>query len=230
MKRFLMTFAALSFAGSAAFADTVDFENEGPLLTDPTVIAVGTTYTNGAITFSSTETMQLVGVGGNPTSGFVPNDTPGSSASGPASFGDVFLTGDFNDNTDMTLAFATTISSVAFDIVDIDGGNDNRTGEAQEEQFTFSFLSGGLVAAVQTITSNDLTGALNEAGVVTVSYAGLFDGIEIVGITPGGTRNIGWGIDNINFTEVAPVPLPAAGFLLLGALGGLGMMRRRQKA
>lgn len=29
---------------------------------------------------------------------------------------------------------------------------------------------------------------------------------------------------------VSPVPLPAAGFLLVGALGGLGLMRRRKKS
>ncbi|ABD55310.1 VPLPA-CTERM sorting domain-containing protein [Jannaschia sp. CCS1] len=229
MKKTIFTAAALSLAGTAAVANTVDFENEAPLNPDPQVISVGHTYTNGGITFSSTEDMQLVGVGGNPTSGFVPNDTPGSSASGPASFGEVFLTGDFIDNTDMLLSFASGISSVSFDIVDIDGGDDDIDGDNDEEQFIFTFFNGALSQAVQTITSNDLTGSLDEAGVVSVSYAGLFDSIQIVGTTPGGTRNIGWGIDNINF-EVAPVPIPAAGLLLLGALGGLGMMRRRHKA
>jgi len=31
------------------------------------------------------------------------------------------------------------------------------------------------------------------------------------------------------YANVAPIPLPAAGFLLIGALGGLGLMRRRRK-
>jgi hypothetical protein len=34
----------------------------------------------------------------------------------------------------------------------------------------------------------------------------------------------------INERDVAPIPLPAAGFMLLGALGGLAALRRRRKA
>ena len=35
---------------------------------------------------------------------------------------------------------------------------------------------------------------------------------------------------SISLNGISPVPLPAAGFLLMGALGGLGLMRRRRKA
>ena len=34
---------------------------------------------------------------------------------------------------------------------------------------------------------------------------------------------------NTSDKPVAPIPLPAAGFMLVGALGGLGLMRRRKK-
>lgn len=225
---------AFALAASGASAALIDFENEFPLNPDPTLIPVGNTYTNGSATFSSTETMKLVGIGSTPnTAGFVPNDTPGSTASGPASFGNVFLTGDFRGNTNMNISFASALSAISFEIVDIDGGNDNVVGDNQEEQFTFQALQGGSVVASQLITSRDLTGPLNEAGVVTVSFAGLFDEISIVGVTPGGSRNIGWGIDNINTVEnnpaPNPVPLPAGAILMLTALGGFGVMRSRKR-
>lgn len=33
----------------------------------------------------------------------------------------------------------------------------------------------------------------------------------------------------VSYDDVAPVPLPASGLLLLGAMGGFGLMRRRTK-
>ena len=61
-------------------------------------------------------------------------------------------------------------------------------------------------------------------------------------ITSAGTIYLQWGtdwdigIDNITYSvaldtpDVAPIPLPATAFLLVGALGGLGLMRRRKAA
>ena len=50
-------------------------------------------------------------------------------------------------------------------------------------------------------------------------------GTEGTGVFKGNLR-----FDNIDVTEVAPVPLPAAGALMMAGLGGLAMLRRRKRA
>jgi len=37
------------------------------------------------------------------------------------------------------------------------------------------------------------------------------------------------GISHISLYVATPIPVPAAGFLLIGALGGLALLRRRQQ-
>jgi hypothetical protein len=51
------------------------------------------------------------------------------------------------------------------------------------------------------------------------------DKIEVLGTTTGGTRNIGFGLDNITF---ASVPEPSTLLLLAGGLFGLGAARRHE--
>lgn len=221
MNKLCILTCALALSATSASALSVDFENESPLTPDPT--NVGTSYSNGGITFTSSEMMQLVGVGA-PTSGFVPDDMPVGT-----SFGDVFLTGDFNDNTNMNLTFGGVQSSIMFDIADIDGGSsDNILNQSNDEVFTISYILGGVLQLLETVTSNDVTG---DGTVTAFSFMGLFDEVAISGTTIGGTRNIGWGIDNIN--TVAAVPLPAALPLMgagFAALGFVGWRRKRKVA
>ncbi|WP_168798065.1 VPLPA-CTERM sorting domain-containing protein [Pacificoceanicola onchidii] len=54
-------------------------------------------------------------------------------------------------------------------------------------------------------------------------YLGFYDGND-----PSGT--LSFQISEGAFQEIAPVPLPAGGLLLAGALGGIAALRRRKKA
>ncbi|WP_300029779.1 VPLPA-CTERM sorting domain-containing protein [uncultured Roseobacter sp.] len=217
MNKLSILTGAFALTATTGFAATVDFENEAPLGSDPT--DVGTSYSNGIIDFSSTENMQLVGVGA-PTSGFVPDDMPIGG-----DFGDIFLTGDFDGDTDMTLTFGGyLIEEISFEIADIDG-DEVGTSTGDDEEFVFTALKGGLVVDTVTVSALDVAG---DGTIASISFAGLFDEISIVGTTPDGARNIGWGIDNIEL--VTAVPVPAAGLMLLAGLGGLGVMRSRKKA
>ncbi len=219
---------AFALAASGASAALINFEEKAPLTGAgaPHFNNVGQSYTNGSITFTSSESMQLVQTGGK-ANGFVPNDTPEGTGGGNLPFGEIFLTGDFDDNTDMTLSFATALSGLTFDIADIDGSGTNN------ERFTFEAFSGG--SAVAGSFQEFFGEGRTDASVVTINFGGIgtFDEIRIFGTTPGGTRNIGWGIDNINTVEnnpaPNPVPLPAGAILMLTALGGFGVMRSRKR-
>lgn len=211
-----------AFFQQSAMAAIVDFENTPSGTADPTQILTGNSYVNGDITFTSTETMQLVGVG-LPRNAFVPNDNPGlTPSSAPTDFGNWFLTGDFIDNTNMKLAFGTALSAISFEIVDIDGSG---TGGANHERFTFDAYYGGSLVGGTFIQA---TNATPDAQVDTVSFSGigLFDEIRIAGTTPGGSRNIGWGIDNITTSEV---PVPAAAWLFGSGLIALAGLKRRKR-
>lgn len=57
------------------------------------------------------------------------------------------------------------------------------------------------------------------------------DNLYALTFAAGGIENkLGGFVDSVTLTQVSQVPVPAAGFLLLGGLGGLVAMKRRKKA
>lgn len=57
------------------------------------------------------------------------------------------------------------------------------------------------------------------------------DNLYALTFAAGGIENkLGGFIDNVTLTNVSQVPIPAAGFLLLGGLAGLAGLKRRKKA
>lgn len=99
-------------------------------------------------------------------------------------------------------------------------------------------VSVGLGAApfttIGTLTNSDASGA--NGGSLTITGGGLFDTVRLTDMSPVTSTfendvngNPVGGFD-INAVRVSAVPVPAAGLLLLGALGGFAGLRRRRKA
>ncbi len=81
--------------------------------------------------------------------------------------------------------------------------------------------------ASSVITQYDLTST-------TTAFAVLNPGTEyLIGVVEGGAPGTGllsFQVSEGAYVPTAPVPLPAGGMLLLGALGGAAALRRRRKA
>ena len=94
----------------------------------------------------------------------------------------------------------------------------------------FSFGNGAYHGAYATDYEYDIKTGGGSGGysVRTVSISGLDTG-SVFGI---GAYHHGseFKIKAIHFEEVNPIPLPAAGWMLLAGLGGLAAMKRRKKA
>jgi hypothetical protein len=82
------------------------------------------------------------------------------------------------------------------------------------------FLNGDLKFSLTGTGPAGFSGNVNKSVLVTISDLS-FDTMEV------GAGNPAFEFSNL---EVAPVPVPAAGLLLAGALGGLAALRRRKAA
>ncbi len=84
----------------------------------------------------------------------------------------------------------------------------------------FEFFAGGVSQGSTTLTSNGVP--FSDVTVGSFNYTG-----ESFGLTVNGQQ----GASDYDVSiSIAAVPLPAAGLMLLGALGGLGVARRRKNA
>lgn len=76
-----------------------------------------------------------------------------------------------------------------------------------------------------------LIGSISNAqaatGGATLTFGGAFDGIRIVDTSSNPPSLDGFDVDAVG---VKPIPLPAAGVMLLGGLAGFGALRRRKTA
>lgn len=92
---------------------------------------------------------------------------------------------------------------------------------------TLELLKGNTVVA--TISGALFNNPAIEASFVSITADGpaeYFDTVKFIAQTDNGTANA-FEFSNV---RVAAVPVPAAGFLLMGALGALGVARRRKKS
>ncbi|MFV0514218.1 MAG: VPLPA-CTERM sorting domain-containing protein [Jhaorihella sp.] len=114
----------------------------------------------------------------------------------------------------LEMVFASLVSAFSLDA-------SRSLGSSSGESLTVSGYNGAtLVDSVNLVFGaiNDwstfaLTGDINRV---------VLAGSQISSFSP-------YGVDNINWRDVAPIPVPAAGLMLAGALGGLGFAARRRK-
>ena len=75
---------------------------------------------------------------------------------------------------------------------------------------------------------------LNNSGSSSFTFAGIFDTVRLTDLTAAlfpdsNSTNSPTGGFDVDSIGVSPVPVPAAGLLLVGSLGGLAALRRRRK-
>lgn len=227
--------AAFLLSGAQAFAATVTFDtfDTDQYVSDVPLAAGGNTSTvtsangdilGGSRTFSVTNTA---------TDGSATNATSLASAQGILSFsntdgstGRASLVYDGNGAGLGNLVFGAN-SAFSFDVLRFDNdGNVNFTINGTDgDGNTISYMENLMSGFNPNLTFAEF------AGGNTFDFTNV-QSLEFIVDTTGLTRSIDGAISGIflNSDDIAPVPLPASALLLLGAVGGFGALRRRQKA
>jgi hypothetical protein len=225
---FLTTLLALAAFGSIAHGATI--VQNGSFEDDP---APGLAGTNNGLLFG-----QLVGSAqGWDVYASLPGWTKTGNGSGievqtdkavtstDAMFDEHYVELDSNNNSAMRQALTLTTGryKLSFWFSPRALRNNQSTAETNGIRYSIADLSGtieGPGGAAQTSVGmwTEITGLFN------VAQDGVYD-LDFAAV--GSSDSFGGFIDNVS---VAPVPVPAAGLLLLGALGGIAALRRRRMA
>lgn len=199
-----------------------------------------------SVSAASAATITFSGAGGNPngtyTEGgyeFTPSSTPSGNCPVPA---------DAPCIKELKQGVLTTMvksGGGAFDLLGLDfllvgSGNNNNN---QNNTSSFIITAGATVLEIKmgdalgifpTFSLKKVDGTAT--GNVTFNegyrlvFDGLFDGITSVSFTTTSSQgNAQARMDNVVVPDVAPVPVPAAGLMLMAGLGGMAALRRRKK-
>ncbi|MDI3338673.1 VPLPA-CTERM sorting domain-containing protein [Defluviimonas aestuarii] len=207
---------ALMVGASAADANVIDFTNAGT--------GTSGTILNGSVSWTMDASGYL-----NNTQAFDGNSAPsGSGLSfqtdgyGVGMHDDEITTVNSNEFEWIRVTFSAPVMVNAIYFLDLFQASD---GSSQE--IGVASINGGY--PIISLYANDIAGS-GAAGFVGASFAAIAV-TEIFFTVLSSNDNLGFAdgaLAGIGF--VAPVPLPAAGLLLLGGLGGLAAVRRRRKA
>ena len=186
------------------------------------------------VVIADTGVLTGAGVAGSFSSGMTfnvtvtPLESPGQSllntvsvtTSGAGKIGILVSEDDFNEGggtQDSNLRFSLSATSVGYELTGIgyvDAGNG--IGSMSD------VVGAGTIAFSTPFTA----GFESDVEYDTAALPGLFSMTSYFTVEHDSARDI----TSFDATQIAAVPLPAAGFLLFGALGGLAAMRRRRKA
>ncbi|WP_420332248.1 VPLPA-CTERM sorting domain-containing protein [Roseibium sp.] len=208
-----------------------------------TLIAAGTVVALSAGTASAAPTYATqidVGAAGLASAGWdavvqtntIPRDNPGDALGAPDVVSDT-EGGFFSipQSTAVVFGFGTAFSTAA-NIFEVTFGCSGPTCSFKESVDVYA-LSGNYTPFDGAFDVNNLVndlgfqliaslqnGPANEPGGATVAINGTFSYLALVDTSSGA------GAFDVDAVSVTPVPLPAAGLMLLAGLGGLGAMRR----
>ena len=210
--------AIVTMAGAmAAAASTIDFTDEGSYTAGAsqatgTTDGTGWTLTPNPNVYFLTYSQEYDGTNAPVTTLALENDGVGVIRNRNSTDDEVTY-----PRESLTMTFDAAVEVSGFYFLDLFG----------RETVTV-YADGNLVTSIATISSPWGSGDNSEGGYVYYAFDATVTSLTFV---PGSSNdNRGRPDFALAAIDLAPIPVPAAGLLLLTALGGLGLARRRKSA